>query len=667
MVVRRLAGVVPLVLLAALLAGLWAGRASGDTLQATDPVDPIGPHDVVHLAVDNTGDRVGVTVTHKRGTWTGRVRVEIDVAGSTAADFVAVLPHGARSGKASFRRADGSAWRCATRTWSSKQGSTRTAVGAARHCFAKAPRLTVRVVASSPGRPSDVATAGPVLQQTRPNVVLIMTDDMRDDDLRFMPWTRKLIGSRGVRFQNTFAPYPLCCPARASVLTGLYTHNHRVFDVSAPYAFPSFDDRSTLATWLRDAGYATVYLGKYLNGYGSMPEPGKTTGRSLSYVPPGWSDWRASPDGGFPADSPYEGSTYDFFDTTLSRNGEGFTPYEGRYQTRVLGELSEQVVRARAASDKPFFLYVSYVAPHHGGPREADDPGSVKRDDGRTTSFVTTARPDDVKGIFDSTVTAAPGVTWSDPDFSDKPAYLVKPVLNAAEKAAMLEVTRQRAEALSVVDEQVRRTIEALAASGELEETLVLFTSDNGYFLGEQRMRQGKVWPHEPSLRIPLLVRGPGIPAGRTRTDAFTSVDFAPTIASLAGVEPGLVPDGQSLLQVARRGDVGADRAVLTETGPQGNAQRNTDETGAPLVDGATRDVRFLLGVRTRRYLYVDVATGEHELYDVLADPQEYDNLAGDPAYASREALLADLLQQLRTCRDAGCRPPVPPLLSTAP
>src|SRR5690606_8079350 len=125
----------------------------------------------------------------------------------------------------------------------------------------------------------------------RPNLVLIMFDDMRDDDLRFMPHTRRLVGGAGVRFVNSFSPNPLCCPARASSLTGQYSHNHRVYDVRAPYAFHSFDDRSTLATWLQKAGYATVYLGKYLNLYGEQPEPGASRGRSVRYVPPGWTDW----------------------------------------------------------------------------------------------------------------------------------------------------------------------------------------------------------------------------------------------------------------------------------------------------------------------------------------------------------------------------------------
>ena len=510
-----------------------------------------------------------------------------------------------------------------------------------------------------PAKPFVVAPQ--VVLHPRTNVVMIMTDDMRDDDLRFMPWTRRLIGGKGVRFTNSFSPYPLCCPARASVLTGRYAHNHLVLDVERPYGFPSFDDHSTIATWLHDAGYATAYIGKYLNGYGRWPEPGATSGTSLHYVPPGWSDWRASFDQGFAPDSPYAGDTYDFFDTTLSANGKGFTPYQGQYQTRVYGRLSEQIIEERAAAERPFFLYVSYAAPHHGWPVEPDDPAPVLRDDGTWSTFVTTARPDDVKGTFDDVVKQAPGASWRDPHFGGKPAYLKKPPLNDAERAALLEVTRQRAEALSVVDVQVRRTIRALKRTGELDNTLVLFTSDNGYFLGEQRVREGKIWPHEPSLRVPLLMRGPGIPAGQHRSDPFTSIDFAPTIASAAGVLPGSQVDGVSLLGVARHGDEGWRRGVLTETGPQHPEMvRLTDWSGLPSTDPDNRDPRFAIGVRTSRYLYVDLASGAHELYDLRRDPREYRNLARDPAYDDVEAVLDHVLQQLRDCQGEQCRRDLP-------
>lgn len=495
-----------------------------------------------------------------------------------------------------------------------------------------------------------------------PNIVFIMVDDMRNDDLKYLPEVRRLIRDHGVRFTNSFSPYPLCCPARASVFSGLYSHNHGVYSVEADYGFHSFDDRQTLATMLRRAGYATVYLGKYLNRYGVDPPHTKTTGNSLHYVPPGWEMWRASLDGGWAAGSPYAGSTtYDYDNTTLSFNGDTFESLKGRYQTVAYGKIASGIIRTRAASDRPFLLYLSFTAPHSGWPWEPDDPRDTVLSNGEEFVWYTPARPRWIWNTLDSVVTTAPGASWQDPDISDKPAYLRRlPALAAIDRKNLLEVTRQRVEALTVVDQQVARVMGALEDTGELDQTLVVFTSDNGYFLGEQRMRLGKVYPHEASLRVPLLMRGPGIPAGATRRDPFMSVDYLPTIADATGATLERDPDGASQWQVACQGDRGWTRAVLTETGPVGHPPRDTDLAGDPLPEGGQADVRFLIGVRTWRYLYVDVAGQRDELYDLSADPQQYDNLVGDPAYAETEALLRQVLRDLRACRGAECRVPLP-------
>ena len=516
-----------------------------------------------------------------------------------------------------------------------------------------APLLHTDPPAAAPSRGHTQAArppAQPVGAQVylgkRPNIVLIMVDDMRDDDLRYMPRTRRLLGGFGVRFVNSFSPYPSCCPARASVLTGLYTHNHHVEGIHEPYGFPSFDDRSTLATWLDDAGYATVYLGKYLNGYGKMPEPGERSGTSVHYVPPGWDQWLASIDGGLPKQHPLGGQTYHYTDTTISTDGRGFRNFAGRYQTRVYGQLSRGIIRRRAASDRPYFLHVSYTAPHHGFPIERDDPRQHVRDDeGTLTPMHTPARPPGVRGRFDHRITSTPGDRWRDPDFTDKPGYLrERPPLNRAERSALLELARQRAEALWVLDQEVARTIRAVAASSEMPRTAIMLTSDNGYFLGEQRVRAGKIYPHEPSLRVPLLLRAPGVPWGQRRTDPITSIDIAPTLSALAGVVPPGRPDGVSLAQVARRGDQGWTRGIVTETG---------------LTDLADR-TRRLLGLRTPRYLYVEAAHGGRELYDVRRDPQQYRNLAPLPQYDGLQSALAGALARLKDCRGRECSQPLP-------
>lgn len=655
-------------------------QAAADTSTVVDGPDPVGGHDIRRLVVDNTGDRVGAVVVHRAAAWKGRVRLTFDVSGTRAPEYVATIAH-ARPLDAEFRRADGRAWRCPSLRARSAPARSKTVLRADRRCFQGAERLRVRATAFSPGRPRDTALSRAVLQQSRPNVVSIMVDDMRADDLRYMPWTRRLIARQGVNFRNSFAPFPLCCPARASTLTGQYTHNHEVYSVKEPYGFHSFDDSSTLATWLKKAGYATVYLGKYLNGYGWMPAPGAETGKSSQYVPPGWDEWRASVDGGnyLPRSHPDYGSTYHFFNTTLNSNGQGYENYRGKYQSRVYGKLSAEIIHRRAASDRPFFLFASYTAPHNGGPQEPDDPGVVLRDDGVGVKYGTPARPRDVRGMFDDVITAPPGASWADsPHITDKPAYLAGQVpINAAEWDAILELTRQRAESLYVVDQAVRRTMKALADTGELEETLVTFTSDNGYFLGEQMIRKGKILPHEPSLRVPFLMRGPGIPRGESRFDPFTSIDYAPTIAALAGAVPTSQVDGTSMLAVARSGDRGWRRAVLTETGPRPGTTRLTDESGRPVPDGhPTQDRRWAIGIRTDRYLFIDIApadgeaVGEMELYDLALDPDQHTNLANDAdenGYGDVLVLLRQELARMRACDAAECSAPMVSTLTTDP
>ena len=508
-------------------------------------------------------------------------------------------------------------------------------------------------------RPS-VGLQGVVDDRDRPNVLVLMLDDMRDDDLQFMPNVQRLIVDQGVRFTNTFSPHPLCCPARASFLSGLYSHNHEVWSHKPPFGFPTFDDRRTLPRWLHeDGGYDTAFVGKYLNGYGRLDRHDGSS--SLRYVPPGWTDWRPSVDNVH--DEPHarhlQGGTYRYFDTTLSDNGV-LEPHQGTYQTTLYSDITQEVIRREARGTRPFFMQTSFAAPHGGSPREKDDPRAYVRSDGFRQTWQSPARPRYVKGRFDQAVTRLPPWLY-DEDVADKPDLVrSEPPLVAEEYEAVLEDYRQRVEALSVVDDEVANIIESLERTGELDNTYVLLTSDNGFFLGEHRRRQGKILPYDPSLRVPLVMRGPGIPAGEERGDPFLMIDFAPTILDAAGVRTPRGIDGVSMLDVARSGDRGWTRPVLTETGPiQLSVEIFTTGELLQRVHGPSA-LRFSQGVRTGRYLYVEHASRDKELYDQRRDPRQLVNRVDLPRYRAVRRTLAEELDRLRQCVGAGCSAPLP-------
>jgi N-acetylglucosamine-6-sulfatase len=511
--------------------------------------------------------------------------------------------------------------------------------------------VTVRVAPAQ-------AAEGPA--KKRPNIVVVMADDMRVDDLRFAPRTRRLVGRHGLTVRNAFSPYPLCCPARASFLTGVHTHRHRVWSHEAPWGYRAFDDSRTLATSLKRAGYRTGFIGKYLNGYG--PQTSKVSGEaSYRYVPRGWTDWRAAFEN--PGVPGIHGGTYAYFDTPYNVNGRVVNRFRGRYQTNVIGDLSVEMARRMARRPSPFFMYVNYVAPHHGAPFEKDDPGSVRTRDGDRVFFDTPARPTWVKGRFDSVVTRAAGLPRgggpAERDVSDKPAVFRNlPEPNRRERAAMREVTRQRAESILVMDREIARLVRVLRKSGEWRDTVFAFTSDNGYFLGEHRKRQGKVLGHEPSLRVPLLLTGPGMRGkgtGHQRYDPMTLLDLSATIIDLAGARAPYAPDGASKLATLRRGDLGWTVPVLHESGWQGGAK----------VRGF-HDRRTSIGVRTGRY---SLLRSRHfgELYDLAEDPLQNRNVWGAPGYRGVRRKLLSVWTDLKDCRGGGCQIALPADLAADP
>jgi len=514
-----------------------------------------------------------------------------------------------------------------------------------------APAERARALSAVPqAPPPEVVPAAELPPNDGPNVLVVTMDDMRWDELRYVPHVRRHVMRRGLRFSNSFAPNPLCCPSRASFLTGQYSHNHRVYTHEPPYGYAAFDDHLTLGTALNSAGYQTALVGKYLNGYGKQPSR-VTGGPSETYVPDGWTDWMVSIEKRWPAGSPFRGGTYHYWAFTQNVNGT-VTDNRGGYSSVVVGDQVRGVVRHYAGTGHPWFVWATPVAPHFGGPQEADDPSPYRTKRGTLSTFHTPARPAWVKGRFDDQIKRAPGVRRatrpSERDVSDKPEFVRKlPDLVRAERRALVEVQRQRAESLFAWDREFGRIVRTLKKTGQYDDTVIVFTSDNGYFTGEHRQRSGKIKAYEPSLRVPLVIAGPGIPHG-VRRAPVTTIDVTATVLDLAGASLPAV-DGSSIVPV-----FAADRPWTVPVVTEGSQPLPHEVGGFP---GALTE----MGLRTGRYAYFRYSTGEGELYDLATDPLQLRSRYDDPAYRDVRRDLTRLWKQYRMCAADECRVPLPP------
>ena len=503
----------------------------------------------------------------------------------------------------------------------------------------------------APSTPTTAASrAGFGVAESRPNIVMVMMDDMRWDELRFAPNAQRYIVDRGITFANSFSPLPLCCPARASFLTGKLAHNHGVMHVTEAYGFGAFDDSTTLATSLQAAGYNTALVGKYLNGYGEQPSL-VTGGPSLLYQPAGWTDWMAATSKKWGRNSPYSGGTYNYLNFTQNINGR-IVMHRRQYSSTVIGDEAAGLLTKYHAEDKPFFLFVTPVAPHVGGPRERRDPKSYRKASGYRQDFQTPYAPRWVQGRFDRQITHAPGVPLShpaEPDLSDKRvAWRVFNENTRTEKQRLRTVERQRAEAIYAWDREFGKLVQRLEDTGEYDDTVLMFTSDNGYYLGEHRHPPGKIEHHEVSSRVPLTVAGPGIAHGIRYAPTMTH-DVSSTILDLAGAQALPDMDGATLRPVLEGPDQPWQRPVILEA-----------LLSLPVTEPhyPARVTEF--GIRTGRYKYVRYSDGEEELYDLAVDPNELTGLQRDPASADLLQRMRGLWEDYAGCRVDQCTAPLP-------
>jgi arylsulfatase A-like enzyme len=453
------------------------------------------------------------------------------------------------------------------------------------------------------GHPSGTAHARPIL---RPNIVVIMTDDQWGDSLAYMPKTLDRLGASGVTFSNFHVSHPTCGPSRSTFLTGQYSHTHGVETNVADTGggFHHFDDRNTLATWLHGAGYHTALIGKYVNQYGSEG--------TETYVPPGWHNWIAAT-----YDASGSNTTQRMYDYTLNENGAliDYGSSAADFKTDVFADKAVANIQSRAGSE-PFFMLVAVTAPH-------TDSTALARPAPRHEGLFAD-EPFPLKPSFDEAIV------------SDKPGWVrALPRLTPARQDSIAWSWRDRLEALQAVDDLVERVVNELEAQGVLDETIVIFTSDNGHFFGEHRIESGKLRVYAEATRVPLIVRGGPFRGGVTRGQVVANVDLAPTIAALAGVAPGLPPDGVSLVPYAADAMHRLKRAVLLESDP---------------IDANGFDA-----IRTGRWVYSELATGEEELYDLHSDPYQLTSAHAKATLAAKKAALANALAILEDCAGSSC------------
>src|SRR4029077_10016076 len=456
----------------------------------------------------------------------------------------------------------------------------------------RARQATAPAGSRGSSRPGLPATGGTPAGATRPNIVFVLTDDLASNLVRFMPHVLAM-EREGVTFGNYFVTDSLCCPSRASILTGRFPHDTRVFDNSPPEGGYSVfhergEEQTTFAAALQRAGYRTALMGKYLNGY----KPGATEDGTTPYVPPGWSEWDVA------------GNGYPEYGYRMNSNGHlrayGNQPKD--YLTSVLAGKGVGFIDRAAASRRPFMLEIATFAPH--------------------SPF--TPAPRD-RGAFPGL--GAPRSPAFDVVGSNEAAWLshFQP-LDSSQVASIDRKFRLRAQAVQAVDRMIGEIEAELAAKGLARNTYIVFSSDNGLHMGEHRLLPGKLRAFDTDIKVPLVVTGPGVPAGRTVNRMTENIDLCPSFEQLGGAPIPEDGDGRSLVgRMHGQRVLSWPREILVE-----HHGRVFDPSDPDLPIRGSGNPPSYEAIRTRRSLYVEYDTGEREYYDLVRDPFELRNVVGE-------------------------------------
>jgi N-acetylglucosamine-6-sulfatase len=496
--------------------------------------------------------------------------------------------------------------------------------------------LIAAIVVPTVGSPATSATAGSATPAVgRPNVVLIQMDDQTAAQFNgeVMPKTMRLLTRPGTKFKDYIATTPQCCPSRASLLTGQYAHNHGVLSNGKGYAALG-GKRNLLPVWLQEAGYNTIHVGKFLNGYSRFAD-------RPADVAPGWTDWRTVIGGRF--------GYYDYF---LSTNGEWshYGKGDDDYVTRVLTRNAVRAIRRYAPHQAPFYLELDQHAPHASGGKR---PGRC------SGKGVRAAKPDpvDMDAFRKAPLRRSP--SFNEKHIKDKPAFVRS--APRIDRETRLEIKRRwrcALASLAAADRSVATVHDAVRQSGELSNTVFIYISDNGLLFGEHRIAHGKVLPYEENLRLPLIIDLPrGYGGVRKVHEPVANIDLAPTILDLAHAQP-CPPEGS-----CRTMDGRSLMPLLTGTGPWPRHRGLLTEYQS-YSPGRYQTCGYD-GIRTHGSVYLEHystagegkcrATLAAERYDLRHDAFELRNLCHGGAIENcptdgRQARLAGRLQELSRC-----------------
>jgi N-acetylglucosamine-6-sulfatase len=524
-----------------------------------------------------------------------------------------------------------------------------------------------------------ITSPSPTPSRTKPNIILVLMDDLNanlyDNPDRFPVFANELV-SKGTSFTNAFVVDSLCCPSRASLLRGQYPHNTGVISNTPPdgglYKFNQQGlENSTVATWLQSGGYRTGFFGKYLNGYGDLRE---MPNLARTYIPPGWNEWVAPLGGPHTLVNGKSRDPYKLYNYDLNYNGKllSYSNNNEDYLTDVLTRSAANFI-STSNGDKPFFMFISPYVPH------LPATTAVRYRD-KFTNAVLPKSPS-----FNTAGTEEPN--WMTGPWENAKSRYGVSNFTSQQVNMMQDIYRKQLRSMLPVEDMISDIISKLKETGELDNTYIIFTSDNGFHLGQHRLPPGKGTAYDTDTKVNLVVRGPGIAAAKKSSDFVSNIDIAPTIAKLANVSIPSFVDGNSFSNVLLNKPDSYDRkeVLIEHLGTIKKTAARSDEldpdddtviiqeenifqrTASGLINRPPSDPNSMIrpnvslyrALRTSNYLYVNYyVTGQRQLFDLRVDPYQNKNLYNE-AMRNNPGLIKSLqerLEYLSNCRGAACK-----------